>query len=182
MVKTLSNQTLKANEKAPAFSLKGLDSKVMNLEDFNGKSLLVVFICNHCPYVKARIADLTDLRNQFSESDLSMVAINSNDPEYPGEGLENMIEFAKNYNMNFPYLLDDTQTVAKSYGAICTPDPFLFDTRRELVFHGRINDAMDPEALPTTPIMENNIRSIIKGGVIEKTFDPSIGCSIKWKP
>ena len=83
--------------------------------------------------------------------------------------------------MNFPYLIDDSQQVAKSYGAVCTPDPFLFDESRRLVFHGKINDAMEPEMTPQMNVMENNIKKVLNGEPIEKDFDPSIGCSIKWK-
>ena len=128
MVKTLSNQTLKKNDIAPPFRLMGTDNKFYSDQYFNGKCLLVIFICNHCPYV-----------------------------------------------------IDDTQEIAKSYGAVCTPDPFLFDQNRRLVFHGKINDAMEPEMTPQEPVMENNIRRVLKGETIEKEFDPSIGCSIKWK-
>jgi len=83
--------------------------------------------------------------------------------------------------LNFPYLIDDSQQVAKSYGAVCTPDPFLFDESRRLVFHGKINDAMEPEMTPQMNVMENNIKKVLNGEPIEKDFDPSIGCSIKWK-
>jgi peroxiredoxin len=160
--------------------LKGIDGKVYSLKDFNAKALLVVFICNHCPFVHARLDDIVALQEKF-KSDLQVVGINSNDPKYEGEGFENMIQFAKERKMNFTYLFDETQNVARAYGAACTPDPFLFDADRKLVFHGRINDAMDPEAKPTVPVMEINIRNLLKGEKIEKPFDPSIGCSIKWK-
>jgi hypothetical protein len=83
--------------------------------------------------------------------------------------------------LNFPYLIDDTQQTAKSYGAVCTPDPFLFDQKRRLMFHGKINDAMEPEMTPQVHVMESNIRKILNGEILEKDFDPSIGCSIKWK-
>lgn len=180
MARTLSSQTLQTGQKAPDFSLKGIDGKMYSLKDFNAKALLVVFICNHCPFVHARLDDIIALQEKF-KSDLQVVGINSNDPKYEGEGFENMIQFAKERKMNFTYLFDETQNVARAYGAACTPDPFLFDADRKLVFHGRINDAMDPEAKPTVPVMEINIRSLLKGEKIEKPFDPSIGCSIKWK-
>ena len=79
------------------------------------------------------------------------------------------------FRQNFPYLIDDTQTVARAYGAVCTPDPFLFDHQRRLIYHGKINDANEPEAIPKIPIMENNIRKALAGRTIEKDFDPSIG-------
>jgi peroxiredoxin len=182
VVKTISSQVLNTGEQSPDFELKGVDNKVYSLKDFDSSnSLLVVFICNHCPYVRARIGDIVNLQSMFKTSDLQVVGINSNDPTYEGEGFDNMIIFAREYKLNFPYLIDDTQVVAKAYGAVCTPDPFLFDQERKLVFHGRINDALEPEMTPKVSVMENNIRKVLKGEKIEKDFDPSIGCSIKWK-
>jgi peroxiredoxin len=181
MAKTLSSQTLKKNDTAPSFKLMGTDSKYYSLEDFKSRCLLIVFICNHCPYVKARIADLVSLQSKFLDSELQIIGINSNDPSYQDEGFDNMVKFLKVNNLNFPYLIDDTQQTAKSYGAVCTPDPFLFDQNRRLMFHGKINDAMEPEMTPQVHVMENNIRKILNGEIIDKDFDPSIGCSIKWK-
>ena len=182
VVKTISSQVLNTGEQSPNFELKGVDNKVYSLKDFDSSnSLLVVFICNHCPYVRARIGDIVNLQSMFKTSDLQVVGINSNDPTYEGEGFDNMIIFAREYKLNFPYLIDDTQVVAKAYGAVCTPDPFLFDPERKLVFHGRINDALEPEMTPKVSVMENNVRKVLKGEKIEKDFDPSIGCSIKWK-
>jgi peroxiredoxin len=112
LVKTLSTQVLKTNEKAPPFKLKGVDGKIYSLEDFNCKCALVVFICNHCPYVKACINDLINLQNSFATSELEVVGINSNDSGYSDEGFDNMVKFAEKYELNFPYLIDDTQTVA----------------------------------------------------------------------
>ena len=182
VVKTISSQVLNTGEKSPDFQLKGVDNKIYSLKDFDSSnSLLVVFVCNHCPYVRARIGDIVNLQSMFKISDLQVVGINSNDPTYEGEGFDNMIKFARDYKLNFPYLIDDTQVVAKAYGAVCTPDPFLFDQERKLVFHGRINDALEPEMSPKVSVMENNVRKVLKGEKIEKDFDPSIGCSIKWK-
>jgi len=181
MAKTTSSQLLKVGEKAPDFRLKGVDNNVYSMKDFRSKAVLVVFICNHCPYVKARIRDIVSLQKSFSSEQLQVVGINSNDTTYDGEGFDNMITFAKEHSLNFPYLLDDTQNVAKTYGAVCTPDPFLFDSDHKLVFHGRINDALEPEMHPKVPIMEDNIKKILKGEMLEKAFDPSVGCSIKWK-
>jgi peroxiredoxin len=181
MVKTYSNQTLKTGQHAPDFKLRGVDGNTYSLTDFTSKSLLIVFICNHCPYVKARIGDIVNLQSKFKPSELQVVGINSNDPNYTEEGFDNMIKFAKERSLNFPYLIDETQDIAKSYGAICTPDPFLFDDQRRLAYHGRINDADEPQMTPKIQVMENNIKKILKGEKIEKDFDPSIGCSIKWK-
>jgi peroxiredoxin len=161
--------------------LKGVDSKMHSLQDHKSKATLVVFICNHCPYVKARIGDIVALQSRFNPSELQVIGINSNDPNYKDEGFDNMLIFANEHKLNFPYLIDESQDVARAYGAVCTPDPFLFDADRRLVFHGRINDALEPEAQPTVPVMENNVQKLLRGERIEKDFDPSIGCSIKWK-
>ncbi len=166
---------------APAFTLKGVDGKSHSLSDYKSKATLVVFMCNHCPYVKARIREIIELQSKFNPSELQIIGINSNDPNYEDEGFDNMVKFAKQYNVNFPYLVDENQDVARTYGAVCTPDPFLFDASGNLAFHGRINDAMEPEAKPTVPVMENSVRALLSGKKIEKDFDPSIGCSIKWK-
>lgn len=181
MVKTASSpQVLKTGNKAPDFKLKGVDGKMHSLQDYKSKATLIVFICNHCPYVKARIGDVVALQSKFKPTELQVIGINSNDPNYKDEGFDNMVLFSKNYRLNFPYLSDDSQDVARSYGAVCTPDPFLFVDGR-LAFHGRINDAVEPEAKPKVPVMENNISRLLKGERLEKDFDPSIGCSIKWK-
>jgi peroxiredoxin len=182
MVKTASSpQVLKTGTVAPGFSLKGVDGRTHSLDDYKGKTTLVIFICNHCPYVKARIGVVVALQKVFSPSELQVIGINSNDPNYQDEGFENMVKFSKTYGLNFPYLIDDTQQVARDFGAVCTPDPFLLDSDKRLVFHGRINDALEPEAKPTVPVMENNVRKVLGGQKLEKDFDPSIGCSIKWK-
>ena len=182
MVKTASSpQVLKTGSRAPDFNLKGVDGKMHSLTDYESNATLVVFICNHCPYVKARIGDIVTLQSRFKPSELQVIGINSNDPNYEGEGFDNMIMFAREHKLNFPYLIDDSQDAARAYGAVCTPDPFLFDGTRMLVFHGKINDALDPEASPSEPVMENNVRKLLRGEKIDKDFDPSIGCSIKWK-
>lgn len=166
---------------APTFTLKGVDGRMHSLSDYKGKSTLVIFMCNHCPFVKARIGEIVELQSKFNPSELQIIGINSNDPNYEEEGFDNMVKFANLYNVNFPYLIDDSQDVARAYGAVCTPDPFLLDASGKLVFHGKINDAMEPEAKPSVPVMENNVRMLLEGKKIEKDFDPSIGCSIKWK-
>jgi len=181
MVRTASSpQVLKTGSKAPDFTLKGVDSTMHSIHNYNSMTTLVVFICNHCPYVKARIKDIVALQSKFKPSELQVISINSNDPNYQGEGFNNMVKFAKEYKLNFPYLIDDSQEVARAYGAVCTPDPFLF-ANNKLMFHGRINDAVEPESKPTVQVMENNVSKLLKGEKLEKDFDPSIGCSIKWK-
>ena len=143
------------------------------------EGLLLIFMCNHCPYVKAKIDTLVKLHQRYGDK-IAIVGINSNDPEYPEEGMDNMKQFAAERGIEFPYLLDDTQEVAKSYGATCTPDPFLFDRERKLVFHGRIDDALQPGDTPTEYTMANNIQKMLNGEKLDEEFKPSMGCSIKW--
>ena len=180
MVKTPSSIILKTGQLAPQFYLLGVDGKKYSMGDFQSTTLLVVFICNHCPYVKARIGDLVELQSVFENSELQVLAINSNDPNYNGEGFDNMKRFAKENEFNFPYLFDKTQSIARSYGAVSLLDPFLFDKDRKLVFHGKINDALEPGMSPTERTIEENVKKILRGEKIERDFDPSVGCSIKW--
>jgi len=182
MVLLESKISLKTGDTAPDFSLMGIDDKIHSLESYVGsKGLLVIFICNHCPYVKAKIDAIKQIHEKFKDS-IALVGINSNDStEYPDDSFENMKKIADEKGMKFDYLVDEKQDVAKKYGAICTPDPFLFDQNRKLVFHGRIDNAMNPDDTATESTMQENIEKYLAGEKIEKDFDPSIGCSIKWK-
>ena len=181
MAKMESVILLKTGDVAPEFSLKGIDGNIHSLNDYSKKGLLVVFMCNHCPFVKAKIEAIKEIHNKFKD-DISIVGINSNDSvKYPDDDFESMKNVAKEKGLEIDYLVDETQEIAKKYGAVCTPDPFLFDSEKKLVFHGRIDDAMNPEAEVTEKVMINNIEKFLSGQKIEKDFDPSIGCSIKWK-
>ena len=138
-------------------------------------------MCNHCPYVKAKIEAIKEIHEKF-KGQISLVGINSNDSEkYPDDSFDSMKTVVDEKGIAFDYLVDETQEIAKKYGAVCTPDPFLFDSNRKLVFHGRIDDAMNPDAIAKERVMINNIEKFLNGEKIEKDFDPSIGCSIKWK-
>ena len=138
-------------------------------------------MCNHCPYVKAKIDAIKEIHEKFKDR-IALVGINSNDStEYPDDSFENMKIIAQEKEIKFDYLVDGDQEIAKKYGAVCTPDPFLFDSERRLVFHGKIDNAMKPEDTATEKTMISNIQRFLDGEKIEKDFDPSIGCSIKWK-
>jgi peroxiredoxin len=181
MVLLESKTSLKTGDTAPDFNLKGIDEKMHSLTDFNRKGLLVIFMCNHCPYVKAKIDAIKEIHDKFKDQ-ISLVGINSNDSEkYPDDSFESMKAMADEKDITFDYLVDETQEIAKKYGAVCTPDPFLFDSDRRLIFHGRIDDAMNPDAVANEKVMINNIEKFLNDEKIGKDFDPSIGCSIKWK-
>lgn len=178
---TESRVQLKPGDKAPDFELLGIDGKIYSLQSFKNKEgLLVVFMCNHCPYVKARMKEIMDLHREFGDR-VGFMGINSNDPDYPGEGMENMKKFAEEYGVEFPYVIDEIHEAARAYGATCTPDPFLFDKDMKLVFHGRISDALEPDDKVQELTMKENMKKLLAGGKIEPWFNPSIGCSIKFR-
>ena len=181
MAKMESVISLKTGDNAPEFTLKGIDDKIHSLNDYSKKGLLIIFMCNHCPFVKAKIEAIKEIHNKFKD-DVSIVGINSNDSvKYPDDDFDSMKAVAKEKGLEIDYLVDETQEIAKKYGAVCTPDPFLFDSEKKLVFHGRIDDAMNPDAVANEKVMINNIEKFLNDEKIEKDFDPSIGCSIKWK-
>ena len=182
MVLLESKVSLQTGDMAPDFELLGIDDKQHSLTNYKDyKGLLVIFICNHCPYVKAKIDAIKEIHEKFKDR-IALVGINSNDStEYPDDSFENMKIIAQEKGIKFDYLVDGDQEIAKKYGAVCTPDPFLFDSERKLVFHGRIDNAMKPEDTSTEKTMIDNIQKFLDGEKIEKDFDPSIGCSIKWK-
>lgn len=180
MALTESYLKLKSGDAAPYFILMGTDGKEHALKEFLGKPLLIVFMCNHCPYVRAKLPALMKLNEKFG-SKLNIVGINSNDPEYEGEGFKNMQSFVKQSGMRFPYLIDDSQKVARSYGAVCTPDPFLFDSNGKLVYHGRIDSSPSIETTTNGDVVEANVNKLLNNEKIIQDFLPSQGCSIKWK-
>ncbi len=171
MVLLESKITLKTGDSAPDFSLKGIDDQIHSLESYaQSKGLLIIFMCNHCPYVKAKIDAIKQIDEKFNEN-IALVGINSNDSiEYPDDSFESMKKVANEKGMKFDYLVDDKQDVAKRYGAVCTPDPFLFDENRKLIFHGRIDNAMNPDATATENIMQDNLEKFLAG---EKIFQGS---------
>ena len=182
MVLLESQVKLKAGDIAPDFELLGIDDKKHLLNDYNNyKGILVIFMCNHCPYVKAKVDALNELYEKFGK-EIAMIGINSNDSvDYPEDSFDAMKQTAEEKGFGFDYLVDETQEVAKKYGAMCTPDPFLFNSQKQLVFHGRIDNAMKPDDTVTEKTMVNNMQRLLSDEKIEKDFDLSIGCSIKWK-
>ncbi|MCX8198382.1 MAG: thioredoxin family protein [Candidatus Micrarchaeota archaeon] len=183
MVLLQSEPKLKAGDAAPPFELMGIDGRKHRLEDYRGcKAFLVVFMCNHCPYVKAKFSRLNQIFGKYSPFGLKMVGINPNDfRQYPEDSFENMKKVAAEQNFKFDYLIDETQEVAKAYGAVCTPDPFLFDSQFRLAYHGRLDDALSPDKTPTKFEMERAIEAVLAGKKPPHEFLHSQGCSIKWK-
>ena len=170
---------------APSFSLKNIDNKILSLDSLKGvNGTVIVFICNHCPYVKAIANRLKKDSDELLSHSINTIGIMSNDViNYPDDSFENMKIFSQTYNFNFPYLYDETQQVAKNYDAVCTPDFFGFDRNLLLKYRGRI----DSGVMKTN--QNNNIKrelfnamiKIKKEGVAPTQQFNSIGCSIKWK-
>ena len=170
-------------EKANSFKLKGTDGKIYNLEEHIGKKgLLIMFICNHCPYVKAVIKDIVNDCNLMEKEGLKSIAIMSNDTKnYPEDSFENMVSFSKENEFKFPYLIDETQEVAKKYGAVCTPDFFGYNNKLELQYRGRIRELKDLKPVSNSESdLLKAMRLIIKTGKGPKNQIPSMGCNIKW--
>jgi peroxiredoxin len=170
--------------KAPEFELPDVtDGRIVSLSDFEAKrALLVMFICRHCPYVKHVREELARLGRDFADSELAIVAISSNDvEEYPEDRPESLAEEARDAGYAFPYLFDESQEVAKAYTAACTPDFFLFDADRALVYRGQLDDSRPSNGLPVTgKDLRAAIDAVLSGRPVSEDQRASIGCSIKW--
>jgi len=168
---------------AKSFELKSTNNKIIKLNDVKGTNgTLVMFICNHCPYVKAVIKDIVEDCKNLEKLGVKSVAISANDPiNYPEDSFENMIGFARKHQFNFPYVFDETQNVAKSYDAVCTPDFFGYNNSLELQYRGRIRELNNLKPVRAGDsdlfIAMKQIAETTKGPEIQI---PSAGCGIKW--
>ena len=170
-------------KKAEDFKLKSTDNKIISLNDIKGeKGTLIMFICNHCPYVKAIIKDLVQDCKSLEKFGISSAAICSNDVKnYPEDSFENMITFSKENNFSFPYLHDETQEVAKIYNAVCTPDFFAYNGNLELQYRGRIKQLKDLKPINSGESeLFKALKLISKTGQGPLEQHPSMGCNIKW--
>jgi peroxiredoxin len=181
-----SVQQLTLGDGAPTFELPGTDGETHSLEDFaDNEALLIVFTCNHCPYAKAKFDLLNEYADRYDE--VAVVGINPNDADdYPDDSFERMQELVADGTIAYDaYLRDESQDVAAAYGAVCTPDPFLFrreDGEFRLAYHGRLDDALNPDDEPTQFDVEEAIEAVLAGESVDDEFKPSRGCTIKWKP
>jgi peroxiredoxin len=175
---------LELGTSAPDFKLPDPEGRQISLADFADKSaLLVMFICNHCPFVKHIRGELANLGKTYSEKGVGIVAINSNDvANYPDDSPANMAKEIAEAGYVFPYLYDETQEVAKTYHAACTPDFFLFDGDRKLAYRGQLDDSRPGNDLPVTgKDLRAALDAVIAGQSPASDQQPSIGCNIKWK-
>ena len=171
-------------KKAEDFKLKSTSGKLISLKEIKGENgTLIMFICNHCPYVKAIVSDIVNDCKQLKNLGVNSLAICSNDVDnYPEDSFENMIIFAKKHNFSFPYLIDDTQNVAKKYEAVCTPDFFGYNENLELQYRGRLRELKN-----LIPVRDGEsdlfkaMKKIAETGKGPESQIPSAGCGIKWK-
>lgn len=183
MVRTASTM-LPIGTKAPDFSLVNVDGRTIGLSDFQGApALLVMFICNHCPFVKHIAHELAQLAHEYQTRGVAIVGINSNDSTaYPDDSPEQMVHEAEQRGYTFPYLFDEDQTVAKAYHAACTPDFFLFDRDQRLVYRGQLDDSRPKTDIPVTgKDLRAALDLVLAGKEVPPEQRASIGCNIKWK-
>ena len=179
---------LEPGDRAPDFELRDTGGETYSLSDFDDHdALLVVFTCNHCPYARAKFGAMNDITDEYEA--VAVVAVNPNDAEqYPEDSFEKMVEYVESGEIDVTaYLRDESQSAAEAYGAVCTPDPFLFrndgDTFR-LAYHGRFDDALNPDEEPSDEPgfeMRGAIEDVLAGEEVDAEFRPSRGCSIKWR-
>jgi peroxiredoxin len=168
---------------APPFSLPGVDGNAWSLDSFSDAELLVVvFTCNHCPYAIASEDRLLEIQRDYQDRGVRLVAISSNDADkYPDDSFDEMRKRAADKAFTFPYLYDESQEVARAYDAACTPDVFVFDRDRKLVYNGRIDDSWQHPG----EVDRQDLRAVLDAALERRTVDfehiPSMGCSIKWK-
>jgi peroxiredoxin len=178
-----SESQLQVGDEAPEFELEDYNGNQVALSDLdNYDGVLVVFMCNHCPYVKAQTDELRKLNKEFQS--IAIVGINPNAESHPGDAVEKMPEFVEENQLDsqhFYYLVDADQKVAEEYGAKCTPDPFLLDYRHRLYYHGRLNDKMSPDQEVKQRDLKAAIEDMLKRRDPPEEQEPSQGCSIKWK-
>jgi peroxiredoxin len=169
----------------PRFRLPDPQGKMIASDDFSGSpALLVAFICNHCPYVKHLRRELAQFAKDYQGSGLAMVAINANDvSSHPDDSPEKMAEEIEQVGYVFPYLYDESQEVAKAYRAACTPEFYLFDADRRLVYRGQFDDSRPDSGRPVTGAdLRSAVDAVLAGRPVATDQTPSIGCNIKWKP
>ena len=169
---------------APDFRLPDTEGNLISVEDSKeAPALLIIFMCNHCPFVKHIVDDLVDLVTGYQAKGVAVVAINSNDVEsFPEDHPEMMAELVREKVFTFPYLYDETQEVAKAYRAACTPDFFLFDSERKLVYRGQMDDSRPGNNIPVSGAdLKAALEAVLGGDEVSAEQRPSIGCNIKWK-
>jgi peroxiredoxin len=169
---------------APAFRLPDTDGKLVGLDDFkSARAILVAFICNHCPYVKHVRHELAKLGREYQEKGIAVVGVNSNDAvNYPDDSPAMMVREKAEVGYTFPYVFDETQEVARAYNAACTPDFYVFDQARKLVYRGQLDGSRPGNSIPVTGTdLRAALDAVLAGQPVSPEQRPSMGCNIKWK-
>jgi peroxiredoxin len=185
MVRTVSTMQLPLGAQAPAFALPDPSGKLLTLADFeDAPALLVVFMCNHCPYVKHVAQELANLAREYQARGVATVGINSNDyREFPDDTPEKMAEEVQRRGYTFPYLVDEAQEVAKAYRAACTPDFYVFDRQRRLAYRGQMDSSRPQSDIPVTgKDLRAALDAVLAGQPVPGEQKASLGCNIKWRP
>jgi len=185
LMSATASQMVSLGTRAPFFSLPDANGEVNSIEDFkDSPALLVVFMCNHCPYVKHIIGDFVHIAMEFQKKGVAVVGINSNDANaYPDDAPDQMSSKARELGFTFPFLVDGSQEVAKAYRAACTPDFFLFDKNRKLFYRGQMDDSRPGNGKPITgKDLGGAVDALLSGAPSPAKQKPSLGCNIKWKP
>jgi peroxiredoxin len=179
----MATNTLKIGSPAPDFNLLGIDGKKYSLSSFKDKkALIVIFSCNHCPYVQAYEERIKQIEKDYASRGVEVIAINSNEDEgYPEDSFENMKKRADEKKFNFLYLRDEDQSVARAYDATHTPEIFVFDKDRKLAFHGKIDDNWQDPKKVKNHYLKNALDELLEGKEISVPETFTIGCTIKWK-
>ena len=179
----LHSEKTKLGIPAPDFSLKSVDGKTCSLGDFSDKKILIMmFICNHCPYVKAIEDRIIQFQRDYADKGVQLVGICSNDAtDYPEDSPKNLERRWREKDYRFPYLVDESQDTARAYGAVCTPDIFVYDGNRKLVYHGRYDDHWQDAREVKRQNLREAVDSLLAGQKVSPDQAPSMGCSIKWK-
>jgi peroxiredoxin len=170
--------------RAIPFSLPDTEGNQVSLDDFkDAPALLIAFMCNHCPYVKHVLPTLVPLIRDLKRQGVAAVGISANDvTQYPEDHPDRMAEVAREKGFTFPYVYDETQETAKAYGATCTPDFFLYDRKRSLVYRGQMDDSRPGNGLPVTGTdLKAAVTAVLAGSLVSAEQKPSMGCNIKWK-
>jgi peroxiredoxin len=178
----MATKNLKIGSVLPDFNLIGTDEKWYSTADYSKEILLIIFSCNHCPYVQAYEERIKVIQQEFGNRGVRILAINSNDESgYPEDSFENMNKRAGEKNFNFPYLRDEDQSVAVKFDATHTPEVFLFDSNRKLTYHGKIDDNWKEPERVKSHYLKDAITELLMGEEISVPETFSIGCTIKWK-
>lgn len=166
----------------PSFNLKNVTEDYIASDNLNGKAILVVFTCNHCPYVKGSEALMLETIKEYLPRGLCVVAISANDPvQYPEDSFSEMQKHAIHTRLPYPYLFDESQSVAKAFDAECTPELYLFNSDKKLIFHGTINDSPRDASKVTVNYLDRALKQVFNNEEVNPSFVRPLGCSIKWK-